>query len=139
VTFNSVIDLPLNSGQSPHVFTIRLKRIGSDEIPFIETWGRLIGEAKDNQGNPLANVQVVLTNESGNSARVASSTYGHFHLSARPGKYSLQATAPNGDQVKFEDISLAPGPTMKDISITFNTKSNKINSDNNEHTYIWNN
>jgi hypothetical protein len=117
--FEATIDLPLNSALAEHVFTIRLTGRGSEDSSSIEIWGRLFAEAKDGNGNPIAGVQVVMTTADGNTVTKATSKYGTANLSARPGVYSLEATNPNGDKIRLDNVTVSSGPKLQEISFTF--------------------
>ena len=114
--FEAIIDLPLNSPFSQHVFTVRLKRTRSNDLPSIEQWATLTGHVTDPNGDPIVSGSLLLAAKDGATLETKASEYGRYSFYVKEGEYSLEAVSPTTAERIKSDLRLKPGQNWHDIA-----------------------
>lgn len=116
--FEAVVDLPLNTPSTEHVFFITPKPKGSREKASIEQWASLAGFLEATNEASIKDLRVNLRDVAGKNAYNARLTEtGYFSFSSPPGIYELALFGRNGKVQKSVEVELKPGlnwaPTIK--------------------------
>ncbi len=116
-TFESIVDLPLNSPRSEHVFIIILRRKGRYETASIEQWAALQGVVEDAAGKKLSEISVALVGGEGARFETISDKNGLFSFSVRKGTYQLEAVRKGGSAKIRLKLDLGSGPRWETIKL----------------------